>query len=124
MIDAAPFPGAVLPVGDQPVQKPADRNSVPDHGNAPDGRKDHSDSDADQEIDKVGDGEHFHITGSAQQAVYGHLEADQTEEPADEAQIVFTGFQRCGRTAVSQEKCDEGTVEQFQSDAEEKRRRR
>ena len=111
LIDAAPFPGAVLPVGDQPVQKPADRNGIPDHSNAPDGRKDHSDSDADQEINKIGDGKHFHITGSAQQAVHGHLEADQTEEPADEAQIVFTGFQRCGRTALTKEKCDEGTVE-------------
>lgn len=77
-----PFPGPVSCIRDQKVSGPADGNGAPDHGNSKTGSAGHGDDDADGQVDQVGNGEHNHITGTAQETVYGHFKTDHTEEPS------------------------------------------
>lgn len=59
------------------------------------------------QVDQVGDGEHDHITGTAQETVYGHFKTDHTEEPSHESEVTFSGQKGFCGTVGTKEKSNQ-----------------
>lgn len=114
-----PFSGPVSCIRNQKVSGPADGNGAPDHGNSKTGSAGHGDDDADGQVDQVGDGEHDHITGTAQETVYGHFKTDHTEEPSHESEVTFSGQKGFCGTVGTKEKSNQWMMEAFHTDAQD-----
>ena len=114
-----PFPGPVSCIRDQKVSGPADGNGAPDHGNSEAGSAGHGDDDTDGQVDQIGNGEHDHITGTAQETVYGHFKTDHTEEPSHESEVTFSGQKGFCGAVGTKEKSDQWMMKAFHTDAQD-----
>lgn len=88
-----PLSSPISPVRNQEVSGPADRDGTPHHGDSEAGGTGHGNNNADGQVDQIGDGEHDHITGAAQETIYRHFKTNYAEEPSHESEIAFAGVE-------------------------------